>query len=81
MLVVLTDVSEVNSASSFRVEVIRLSHLDPGDWASQYLRNIGSTADIHKVQRPKGKFNINTEPPWTPKISSLRLNANHNPHT
>jgi hypothetical protein len=37
-----------------------------------YLRNVGKFSRTHKVQRQKGRLNINNERPWHSEISNLQ---------
>jgi hypothetical protein len=63
----LNHVSELYSASIFRVQVNRVgecsltypTYLNPEVGGRMYLRNIGNTVHMHAVQIPKRKINLN----------------------
>jgi hypothetical protein len=42
-------------------EFSNLNHFDPEGGGSTYLRNVGNTAQVHTVQRPKSRNNDSNE--------------------
>jgi hypothetical protein len=56
----------------WRLAPIHPNHFDREQGARTYLWNYGNAAHIHVVQRPKKRININTGPPWKPKINNVK---------